>query len=34
MKLIFVYNADSGIISALKDTVHKVISLEKTTTLV
>ncbi|MEX0877894.1 MAG: hypothetical protein WDZ40_03490 [Candidatus Spechtbacterales bacterium] len=26
MKLIFVYNADSGLIAALKDTVHKVVS--------
>lgn len=26
MKLIFVYNADSGIFAALKDTVHKAIS--------
>ncbi|PIR69181.1 MAG: GTPase [Candidatus Niyogibacteria bacterium CG10_big_fil_rev_8_21_14_0_10_46_36] len=26
MKLLFVYNADSGILSSLKDTVHKAVS--------
>ena len=28
MKLIFVYNADSGLISGLKDMVHKIVSPE------
>ena len=28
MKIIFVYNADSGLLNALKDTVHKAISPE------
>lgn len=26
MKLLFVYNADSGVLSSLKDTVHKAVS--------